>query len=151
MELKVKYNNLIESLYLLSLPFKEQEKAVPDFVLVYDEVISSFEDAFLLTPSIIESEILSYSIIANVIRCYNLMEMNLRTESPTYLEDFKSGSSWNKIRIFAGKIHKEIINNTTITKLHVLNNEERVNEIAEMIGGKNHTKTAITQAMELLN
>lgn len=49
------------------------------------------------------------------------------------------------------KIHKEIINNTTITKLHVLNNEERVNEIAEMIGGKNHTKTAIIQAMELLN
>jgi DNA repair protein RecN (Recombination protein N) len=49
------------------------------------------------------------------------------------------------------KIHKEIINNTTITKLQVLNNEERVNELAEMIGGKNHTKTAITQAMELLN
>ena len=109
MELKVKYNNLIESLYLLSLPFKEQEKAVPDLVLVYDEVTSSFEDAFLLTPSIIESEILSYSIIANVIRCYNLMEMNLRNESPTYLEDFKSGSSWNKIRIFAGEIHKEIM------------------------------------------
>ncbi|MCF6308384.1 MAG: DNA repair protein RecN [Flavobacteriaceae bacterium] len=49
------------------------------------------------------------------------------------------------------KIHKEIINNTTITKLQVLNNKERVNELAEMIGGKNHTKTAITQAMELLN
>ncbi len=49
------------------------------------------------------------------------------------------------------KIHKEIINNTTITKLHVLNNKERINELAEMIGGKNHTKTAIAQAIELLN
>jgi len=37
--------------------------------------------------------------------------MNLRNESLTYLEDFKSGNSWNKIRLFAGEIHKEMMGN----------------------------------------
>jgi len=49
------------------------------------------------------------------------------------------------------KVYKEDINNVTITQLKVLSKEERVAEIAEMIGGKTPTKTAIKQAKELLN
>ena len=49
------------------------------------------------------------------------------------------------------KIYKEDINHITVTKLKVLNNEQRIEELAEMIGGKNHSNTAFNQAKELLN
>ena len=49
------------------------------------------------------------------------------------------------------KIYKEDINNTTETNLKALNKEERIIEIAEMIGGKNKSISAINQAKELLN
>ena len=49
------------------------------------------------------------------------------------------------------KIYKEDINNTTETNLKALNKEERIVEIAEMIGGKNKSISAINQAKELLN
>ncbi len=49
------------------------------------------------------------------------------------------------------KIFKEDINNTTETNLKALTKEERIVEIAEMIGGKNKSISAINQAKELLN
>ncbi len=49
------------------------------------------------------------------------------------------------------KIFKKVEGNTTQTQLKTLNKEERIQEIAEMIGGKNQTQTAITHAKELLN
>ncbi len=49
------------------------------------------------------------------------------------------------------KIFKEDVNNATETKLKTLTKEERVDEIAEMIGGKNKSDSAINQAKELLN
>jgi DNA repair protein RecN (Recombination protein N) len=49
------------------------------------------------------------------------------------------------------KIFKEDVNHITETKLKTLTKEERVSEIAEMIGGKNKSISAINQAKELLN
>jgi DNA repair protein RecN (Recombination protein N) len=49
------------------------------------------------------------------------------------------------------KIYKEDINNITKTSISILNERERINEIAEMIGGKNKSRSAINQAKELLN
>ena len=49
------------------------------------------------------------------------------------------------------KIFKEDINNITKTSISILNESERINEIAEMIGGKNKSISAINQAKELLN
>ena len=49
------------------------------------------------------------------------------------------------------KIFKEDVNQLTETKLKTLTKEERVSEIAEMIGGKNKSISAINQAKELLN
>ena len=49
------------------------------------------------------------------------------------------------------KIFKEDVNQVTQTKLKTLTKEERITEIAEMIGGKNKSISAITQAKELLN
>jgi DNA repair protein RecN (Recombination protein N) len=49
------------------------------------------------------------------------------------------------------KVFKQDIENNIVTQLKVLNNEERITEIAEMLGGKNITTTAIEHAKELLS
>jgi DNA repair protein RecN (Recombination protein N) len=49
------------------------------------------------------------------------------------------------------KIFKEDVNQITQTKLKTLTKEERITEIAEMIGGKNKSISTINQAKELLN
>ena len=49
------------------------------------------------------------------------------------------------------KIFKEDVNNVTETNMLVLNDQQRIDEIAEMIGGKNKSISAINQAKELLN
>ncbi len=49
------------------------------------------------------------------------------------------------------KVYKEDINDVTATHLRVLAGEERIFEIAQMIGGKNVSEAAIANAKELLN
>lgn len=49
------------------------------------------------------------------------------------------------------KVFKEDIDEITVTSLKVLNDEERIVEIAQMIGGKSITDSAIAHAKELLN
>jgi len=49
------------------------------------------------------------------------------------------------------KVYKEDNNDVTTTQLRVLNKEERITEIAQMLGGKNVSEAAIANAKELLN
>jgi DNA repair protein RecN (Recombination protein N) len=49
------------------------------------------------------------------------------------------------------KVYKEDVNDVTRTLLSVLNDNERIVEIAQMIGGNNVTDAAIANAKELLN
>lgn len=49
------------------------------------------------------------------------------------------------------KVYKEDNNDVTATHLKILNGEERIVEIAEMLGGKNVSEAAIANAKELLN
>lgn len=49
------------------------------------------------------------------------------------------------------KIYKEDLENRTVTKLKALDIDERVYEIAGMIGGENRTESALSHARELLN
>lgn len=48
-------------------------------------------------------------------------------------------------------VYKEDINEVTVTRLKELNNDERIVEIAKMIGGKKVTEAALANAKELLN
>lgn len=48
------------------------------------------------------------------------------------------------------KVYKEDVNNKTFTKLIRLNNDERIVEIAQMLGGKNITDSAVMHAKSLL-
>ena len=49
------------------------------------------------------------------------------------------------------KVYKEELENITSTSLKVLNTDERIVEIAEMLGGKSISESAIIHAKELLN
>lgn len=49
------------------------------------------------------------------------------------------------------KVFKEDINDTTVTQMKELNEEERINEIAEMLGGKEISISALAHAKQLLN
>ncbi|MDP3314190.1 DNA repair protein RecN [Lutibacter sp.] len=49
------------------------------------------------------------------------------------------------------KVYKEDVNNNISTQLRLLSENERVEEIAEMLGGKNISTTAIEHAKQLLN
>jgi len=49
------------------------------------------------------------------------------------------------------KVYKEDINNVTVTRLKRLENDDRIVEIAKMIGGNTITEAAIANAKELLN
>ncbi len=48
-------------------------------------------------------------------------------------------------------VYKEDVNEVTVTRLKELDNDERIVEIAKMIGGKNITEAALANARELLN
>ena len=49
------------------------------------------------------------------------------------------------------KVYKEDINNKTTTHLQKLNNDERIVEIAQMLGGEKMSGSAIAHAKQLLN
>lgn len=49
------------------------------------------------------------------------------------------------------KVYKEDINQITVTHLKALSNDERILEIAQMLGGKNISEAAVANAKELLN
>jgi len=49
------------------------------------------------------------------------------------------------------KVYKKDIDERTVTLLKTLNDNERINEIAEMLGGKDRSESAIIHAKELLN
>ena len=49
------------------------------------------------------------------------------------------------------KIYKEDLDTRTVTRLKILDQEERIYEIAGMIGGENRTESALSHAKELLN
>ncbi|WP_298315449.1 DNA repair protein RecN [uncultured Aquimarina sp.] len=73
------------------------------------------------------------------------MSKNLQVFSITHLPQIAANGQSQY------KVFKEDINNTTVTRLKLLNNEDRIREIAEMIGGKNISDSALTHAKSLLH
>ncbi len=72
------------------------------------------------------------------------MSKNLQVFSITHLPQIAANGQHQY------KVYKEDIDDTTITQLKMLNEEERIREIAEMIGGKSISESALTHAKSLL-
>ena len=100
MEIENQYKSLVESLRILALPYEEQRSCLPNYVIVQDEVIAMFDDAFLLLPQIIDAEFLDKKSIASIIRCFNWM--NIMTRNNEIDVDFlKNNDGWQKVRYLA--------------------------------------------------
>lgn len=95
--MELQYKKITESLKLLASSLEEQESYLPDFADVPDDVTSSFENAFLLLPTLIESNTLSNDSIASILRLNNKVQWCLRNLD---LDDF-SNAEWNKVREMA--------------------------------------------------
>ncbi|MBP2833907.1 DNA repair protein RecN [Aquimarina sp. U1-2] len=72
------------------------------------------------------------------------MSKNLQVFSITHLPQIAANGQSHY------KVFKEDINNATVTQLKLLNQDGRVQEIAEMIGGKNISESALLHAKALL-
>jgi hypothetical protein len=97
MELQEQYRRVLESLKLLSASEEQQEEYLPEFADIPDDVTSSFENAFLLLPQLIDNNSFSNSSLASILRLYNKMQWCLRNVG---LDDF-SNEEWNKVRRLA--------------------------------------------------
>ncbi len=98
---------VIESLKLLAMPLQSQKDFLNDFVDVPDDVISNFENAFLVLPILIENDKFTNNFIASVLRLNNKIKWCLRNIE---LDDFEN-SEWNKVRIMSNETLKLINNN----------------------------------------
>lgn len=94
-----KYQYIINSLNLISLPYDLQNQAFDkyDFADVSDEVISSFENAFLYLPEVIDAGYFSLKNVANIIRIYNKFSWCMRNVG---IDNF-TDREWNKVRYMA--------------------------------------------------
>ncbi|SEM12207.1 DNA replication and repair protein RecN [Aquimarina amphilecti] len=73
------------------------------------------------------------------------MSKNLQVFSITHLPQIAANGQSQY------KVYKEDVNDTTVTRLRLLNEEDRIREIAEMIGGKDISDSALTHAKSLLH
>ena len=94
MDLQEQYKRLTETLKLLAASFSQQKQYLPEFADVPDDVTTSFENAFLLLPLLVESGRLSNSSTASILRVFNKMQWCLRN---VQLDDFSS-VEWNNLR-----------------------------------------------------
>ncbi len=103
---------------------------------------------YLNLPTIIFDEIdtgVSGDISQKMAEIMQQMSENMQVISITHLPQIAAKGKQHY------KVYKEDVENNIVTKLNELTNDERINEIAEMLGGKNITTTAIEHAKELLS
>ena len=74
-----------------------------------------------------------------------IMSKNMQVFSITHLPQIGSKGDWHY------KVYKTDIDNVTQTQMKLLTHEERVVELAQMLGGTNITESAMAHAKQLLN
>ncbi|WP_025739969.1 DNA repair protein RecN [Aquimarina pacifica] len=109
--------------------------------------IKSILSRYSQLPTIIFDEIdtgVSGEVAQKMADLMMTMSKNLQVFSITHLPQIAAKGQYQY------KVYKEDVNATTITQLKLLTQEERIKEIAEMIGGKNISDSAMTHAKSLL-
>ncbi|WP_103071459.1 DNA repair protein RecN [Aquimarina sediminis] len=110
--------------------------------------IKSILSGYAQLPTIIFDEIdtgVSGEIAHKMADLMMSMSKNLQVFSITHLPQIAANGQNHY------KVYKEDVQNTTVTQLRLLSDEERIKEIAEMIGGKDISDSALTHAKSLLH
>ncbi|MFA5298428.1 MAG: hypothetical protein WC389_09525 [Lutibacter sp.] len=103
---------------------------------------------YLKLPTIIFDEIdtgVSGDVSQKMAEIMQKMSVNMQVITITHLPQIAAKGKQHY------KVYKQDIENNIVTKLKELTKSERIDEIAEMLGGKNITSTAIEHAKQLLN
>lgn len=103
---------------------------------------------YLKLPTIIFDEIdtgVSGDVSQKMAEIMQKMSVNMQVITITHLPQIAAKGKQHY------KVYKQDIENNIVTKLKELTKNERIDEIAEMLGGKNITSTAIEHAKQLLN
>lgn len=110
--------------------------------------VKSILSEYLKLPTIIFDEIdtgVSGDVSQKMAEVMQQMSENMQVITITHLPQIAAKGQQHY------KVYKQDLSNNIITKLKELSEDERITEIAEMLGGKNITSTAIEHAKELLN
>ena len=103
---------------------------------------------YLKLPTIIFDEIdtgVSGDVSTKMADIMEQMSANMQVITITHLPQIAAKGKQHY------KVYKEDIENNIVTRLKELTESERIEEIAEMLGGKEISKTAIEHAKQLLN
>jgi DNA repair protein RecN (Recombination protein N) len=103
---------------------------------------------YLKLPTIIFDEIdsgVSGDVSQKMADIMKEMSKNMQVISITHLPQIAAKGAQHY------KVFKQDLNGNVVTQLKELNFDERVNEIAEMLSGKDFTQTAINHSRQLLN
>ena len=110
--------------------------------------VKSILSTYLNLPTIIFDEIdtgVSGDVSQKMADIMQEMSVNMQVITITHLPQIAAKGQQHY------KVYKKDISNNIVTQLKVLTENERITEIAEMLGGKNITTTAIEHAKELLS
>ena len=110
--------------------------------------IKAILSEFKQLPSIVFDEIdtgVSGAVSNEIANIMAYMSENMQVFTITHLPQVAAKGKQHFL------VYKEVRGNTTITKLKELNQEERINELAQMLSGKELTRTALDHAKQLLN
>lgn len=99
-----KISVLKNGLLNLSKSYHEQVKFYPKFVDVFDEVLSDFEDGFILLPLLIDKGIVKEKTVSIIKICDDLINYNLKNDDLLSDESFEFSNSWNEVRMYAKKV-----------------------------------------------
>ncbi|MDO9274240.1 MAG: DNA repair protein RecN [Lutibacter sp.] len=103
---------------------------------------------YLKLPTIIFDEIdtgVSGDVSQKMAEIMQQMSVNMQVITITHLPQIAAKGKQHY------KVYKQDIENNIVTQLKELTESERIDEIAEMLGGKEISKTAIEHAKQLLN
>lgn len=95
----------------LSKSYDEQVKLYPKFVDVFDEILSDFEDGFILLPSLIREGVIKEDTASVIKVCDDLINLNLKNDDLLSDESFEFSTSWNEVRMYANKALELLLDN----------------------------------------
>ena len=110
--------------------------------------IKAILSQFKQLPSIVFDEIdmgVSGTVSNEIANIMSHMSENMQVFTITHLPQVAAKGKQHFL------VYKEVRGNTTTTKLKELDQEERVKELAQMLSGKELTRTALDHAKQLLN
>ncbi|RXP52286.1 DNA repair protein RecN [Lutibacter sp. HS1-25] len=110
--------------------------------------VKAILSTYLKLPTIIFDEIdtgVSGDVSQKMADIMQVMSENMQVITITHLPQIAAKGQQHY------KVYKQDIENDIVTQLRMLDKEERIMEIAEMLGGKNISSTAIEHSKQLLN